>query len=95
MGIRENIFFKCTLTNNTIKCTEEDSNDDEGNISVVVVIYCGNTEKHENNCFSGTAQHFHRIFDRCVRLKRYVCLDVVLHCNSTERYPVGEKNRKS
>ena len=46
---------------------------------------CTDTKEHEDDRFRTATQHFHCIFDRCVRFQGNVGLYVILHGDTTER----------
>lgn len=50
------------------------------------VVYSGHTEEHEDNGLRTARQHLHRVLDGCVRLVRYIGLDIVLHGDAAECY---------
>lgn len=49
-------------------------------------------QEHEDDRLRGTAQHFHRVFDRRVRLVGNVGFYVVFHGDTAEGYPATTTN---
>lgn len=80
----------CSLTDDAIDRAEDDGHDDEPRVPIVVVVHGRHPEEHKYDGFRAAWQHFHRVFDRGVRLVRYIRLHVILHGDATEGDP-GDK----
>ena len=42
------------------------------------------TQEHEDDRLRAAAQHFHGVLDGCVRFRRYVAFNIVLHGDATK-----------
>jgi hypothetical protein len=60
----------------------------------VAVVDGGNTEEHEDDGLRRAAQHLQGIFDRRVRLVRYIGLHVIFHGYTTKSYSAEAKGRR-
>lgn len=78
------------LTDDAIDRTEDDGHDDEPRVPIVMVVHGRHPEEHKYDSFRAAWQHFHRVFDRGVRLVRYIRLHVILHGDAAEGDP-GDK----
>lgn len=72
------------LTDDAIDRAEDDGHDDEPRVPIVMVVHGRHPEEHKYDSFRAAWQHFHRVFDRGVRLVRYIRLHVILHGDAAE-----------
>lgn len=60
----------------------------------MVVVHGRHPEEHKYDGFRAARQHFHRVFDRGVRLVRYIRLHVILHGDAAEGDPVTKERSR-
>lgn len=81
-----------SLTDYPVHRTKQNGQEDEPRVPVVALVHGRDAQEHEDDRFRGTAQHFHRVFDRRVRLVGNVGFHVVFHGDTAEGYPATTKN---
>lgn len=72
------------VTNRSEDWTEKNCQQDEGRVPVVLIIDGIHTQEHEDDRLRAAAQHFHGVLDGCVRFRRYVAFNIVLHGDATK-----------
>ena len=58
--------------------TEEDGENNEPPVPVMLVMYCGHAQEHEDDRLRAAGQHLHRVLDRRLRAARHIPLNVIL-----------------